>query len=105
MPLTDFRPSGVTSETGWVSLNCKHHPELRWVMKDPRTAHNRISRNPQIMFYGHVDRLHVKVWGFGFDSVNPDRRAEFKQELIDDGWTLECTCPFDDLQILDEETD
>lgn len=87
--MEDQRAEGVTSPTGWVTLTCRNHPTLRWVMKDPRTAHNRISNNPMLMFRGdNTDRM---MWP-------PEARVN-EEDKDHEKWAYECACSFDDLII------
>lgn len=78
-------------DEGWVAVTCKNHPNLRWTMKDPRTAHLRISSNPQLMFDGDTERPDAHVWSHG--EVSPEARREMEEK----GWVFECPCPYSDL--------
>jgi hypothetical protein len=94
--MQDIRPEGQTSQTGYVHARCKNHPTLIWSLKDPRTAHLRISQNPQIHMHADTSRPDAMVWP-DYSNVPESIRSDPK-------WIVECPCPGSDLVIFEDAT-
>ena len=96
MPLQDLRPEGEVSPNGWVRLKCRNHEHLRWVMKDPRTMHQRISQNSQLMFRGDVNQPDKP--GYTTNDMSAGTLADMVERGV---CVAECSCPYGDLVVIE----
>jgi hypothetical protein len=90
--MREFTETKNDRSPGHVTCRCKNHKNLRWFMKDPRGAADRISTNIGLHFEGDLDS---KLPACPFQKP---RDREYVAHMKKAGFSHECLCDFRDLQ-------